>query len=604
VAYRVGCNDRLVGLLLLCAALACHGVCAVGTGLVATDPRQVLVQAVYILAFASASFLFLQVEVSRRKREHHRRLTEEIRAMREEARDFRLISTALTSANERDRGDQEGKLARGAVEAIHQGMFFLLDLLKKSLDLQTCVLLWLDTSGRQLQIKEMVSDSDLVNELPIPAQAGALGGVVKNRLLLNLRTPRGDGIPYYKGPEKIGAFVGVPVLEDGHLRGVLCADRRNEKVFTETEEKLLVEATKQMMRAIQTERVLSAVERAKYEHERFFRASMMLNSALTLAQVYEKAFEAAREIVDFDFGAITLYDPTTKKHTICKVIGTGHETFEGAVFADNAGLVSLVVKNKHFLPAHSMPRERDAMVFRKGLRLKGMQTLLVIPLIAQDQALGTLVFACHREGRLPKRVREMLTVISNQVAISVENAQMYKRMEEMATTDGMTGLPNHRTFQARFSEMLYRADRHGKPVSIVLTDVDKFKGINDTHGHPVGDMVLRRVARVLAEQVRKVDIVARYGGEEFVMVLEETDERGAMQFAERVREQLAAQLMSSEQGSFRVTISLGVASYPTDGSRKEELIERADQALYQAKATGRNRSVAYGSMKRAHSAVG
>jgi diguanylate cyclase (GGDEF)-like protein len=175
---------------------------------------------------------------------------------------------------------------------------------------------------------------------------------------------------------------------------------------------------------------------------------------------------------------------------------------------------------------------------------------------------------------------------------------MYKQMEEMATTDGLTSLPNHRTFQARCSEMLARAERHGKPVSIILTDIDKFKSVNDTYGHPVGDAVLRRVARVLADQVRKVDLVARYGGEEFAMVLEETDGEGARLLCERVRQEIAAQVMSSDQGPFRVTLSLGVASYPADGSEKQLLIERADQALYAAKEGGRNRTVRYSDIKK------
>jgi diguanylate cyclase (GGDEF)-like protein len=139
--------------------------------------------------------------------------------------------------------------------------------------------------------------------------------------------------------------------------------------------------------------------------------------------------------------------------------------------------------------------------------------------------------------------------------------------------------------------MLHRAERTGKPVSIVLTDIDKFKNVNDTYGHPVGDMVLRRLASVLAAQIRKVDLAARYGGEEFAIVLEETDEEGARLFCERVRQEVAAQVMSSEKGPFRVTLSLGIATYPVNGTEKQLLIERADQALYAAKEGGRNRTV-------------
>jgi diguanylate cyclase (GGDEF)-like protein len=602
LAFLVGVNERPVGLALAGVALGFQAALHLGAGDLPHRLSPFAIRAGFLVAFALAYQVLLQVEVLRRRREHHQRLGAEIRAMREEAREFRLVASALSSSREHgDRAEEEAKLSQGAVEAIHQGMFFVLELLKKSLDLQTCILLWLDEAGERLRIKELVTDSSMVREVPISAQAGALGGVVKNRILLNLRRPRhgSRGIPYYAGPEEVGAFLGVPVLEESHLRGVLCADRREDRPFTEAEEQLMVEATRQVLRAIQAERVFGAVERSKYEHERFYSASTMLNSALTLAQVYETAFAAAKEIASFDFAALTLYDRLRKKHVVCHVTGGEREQLEGQEFGDNAGLVAMVVKNRHFLPAGD-ERGRDAVVFTRKLRVRGLESLVVLPLIVQDNAIGTFVLASHAAGRFPKKTREMLGVISNQVAVSIENAKMYKRMEEMATTDGLTGLPNHRTFQSRLSEMLHRAERHGKPVSIVLTDIDKFKSVNDTYGHPVGDAVLRRVGKVLQDQVRKVDHVARYGGEEFAMVLEETDGRGAHLFCERVRQEVAAQLMSSDKGSFRVTISLGIATYPLDGKEKEMLVERADQALYGAKEGGRNRTVVYSDLQKSH----
>lgn len=605
VAYLVGFNGRLVGALLVAIAIGFQAAIHFAASQLDGQGGSLFplaLHAAFLLAFALANLIFLQAEVARRRRSHDQRLADAIRSLHDEARDYRLISASLSSAEGGDRAIDESKLMRGAVEAIHESMFFVLDLLKKSLDLQTCVLLWLDAQGRQLRIKELVTDSRMVTETPISAQAGAIGGVVKNRLLLNLRSRhRGSrGIAYYAGPEQVGAFIGVPVAEDGHLRGVLCADRRADRPFTPAEEQLLVEASGQVLRAIQNERVFTAVERAKYEHERFYRGSTMLNGALTLRQVYDTAFAAAREITSFDFAAVTLYDIALRKHEIARTWSDDAKHLEGEIFGNNAGLVSMVVKNKHFLPAGDTPRdERQRLLFTRKLRVpRPLASLVVLPLIVKDEAVGTFVLGAELPRRFPKRIREMLGVITNQVAVSIENAKMYKRMEEMATTDGLTGLPNHRTFQARFTEMLDRAERHGKPVTMVLTDVDKFKNVNDTYGHPVGDQVLKRVAKVLGDQVRKIDLVARYGGEEFAIVLEETDAVGAKLLCERVRQELAAQVMNSDKGAFRVTISLGIASYPADGAQKEVLIERADQALYHAKESGRNRSVCFVEMPR------
>jgi two-component system, cell cycle response regulator len=172
---------------------------------------------------------------------------------------------------------------------------------------------------------------------------------------------------------------------------------------------------------------------------------------------------------------------------------------------------------------------------------------------------------------------------------------MYQKLEEQAATDGLTGLVNHRTFQERFSAMLTRAERHGFPVALLLTDIDHFKKINDNYGHPVGDDVLRRVAAIVKGCARKIDITARYGGEEFAIVLEATDREGAKQLAERVRQEVEAQTFESPtKGPFKGTLSLGIALYPDDGRTKPEIISKADQALYAAKHGGRNRAVVFG----------
>ena len=188
----------------------------------------------------------------------------------------------------------------------------------------------------------------------------------------------------------------------------------------------------------------------------------------------------------------------------------------------------------------------------------------------------------------------MLAVIANQVAVSLQNARMYEPLEELATTDGLTGLVNHRTFQERFATMLGRAERHGSPVSLLLTDIDHFKKVNDTYGHPTGDEVLRRVAAILQASARKIDIVARYGGEEFALVLEGTDRAGRPPARRARSARRSSSRSSSREGRVQATLSLGIAGYPDDGREKAEIIARADQSLYAAKHGGRNRTVCFG----------
>ncbi len=217
----------------------------------------------------------------------------------------------------------------------------------------------------------------------------------------------------------------------------------------------------------------------------------------------------------------------------------------------------------------------------------------MLPLLSGEEAIGTFTLATRAEKRFGKDVREMLAVIGNQVAVSLENGLLYKKMETMATTDGLTGLTNHRSFQERFANLLDRAERHGQRIAFLLCDVDHFKKVNDTYGHPVGDEVLRRVAKVLGDVARKIDIPARYGGEEFAVVLDGTDAEQARQVADRIRTEIGRLVIESEKGPFQVTMSVGVAAFPDDGKDRAALIEHADLALYHAKHSGRNQVVTY-----------
>jgi diguanylate cyclase (GGDEF)-like protein len=600
VAFAATFLNRAAVVCSLCAALALE---ATDVFLHAHPLLTAVEHAAYLLAAVAVHALFLRGLVARQRAEHKARLEREVRAMRDEARDFRLIAAALGAESRapRTREEEERKLTEGAVETIHQSMYYTLELLKKSLDLKTAVLLWLDDAGEHLKIKELVTDSDAVVETSLAADAGALGAIVKDRLLLNLPAPKRGHVPYYAaGAEEVGAFLGVPVIEDNHLRGVLCADRPTGRTFDAQDEALLAKAAEQILRALQSERVFGAVERSKYEHERFYHASAMLGRALTLEQVMDTAFEAAQEIVEFELASIALFDKEKKKHRVCRVRVSedakeivDSASLDGLEFSDNAGLTAMVVKNKHYLPAGGELREKDTPVFTRKVKLRGVESLLVLPLVCADEAVGTFTLASRKKHAFGKDAREMLGVIGNQVAVSIENAKMYRQMETMATTDGLTGLYNHRTFQERFTEMLARAERQSTKLAIILTDVDHFKKVNDTYGHPVGDIVLKKVAQVLAESIRKIDIVARYGGEEFAVILEGTDAAGAHKLAERIRTDMAKQQFQSEKGTFSVTMSLGIACMPDDGREKHVLVEHADQALYFAKHNGRNRSVTY-----------
>ena len=170
-------------------------------------------------------------------------------------------------------------------------------------------------------------------------------------------------------------------------------------------------------------------------------------------------------------------------------------------------------------------------------------------------------------------------------------SNLVARIEKQATTDGLTGLLNHRVFQEKLSNELRRQGRLSGPLSLILTDIDFFKKVNDNYGHPVGDIVLKGVSKIIKETLRDIDIPARYGGEEFAIVLPGTDGPGAKIIAERLRNAVREKSFTADDKNFNVSISMGIAVSPADAKRKEDLIEKADQALYHAKHNGRNQSV-------------
>ena len=162
---------------------------------------------------------------------------------------------------------------------------------------------------------------------------------------------------------------------------------------------------------------------------------------------------------------------------------------------------------------------------------------------------------------------------------------------DLAIRDGLTGLYNHRYFQEFLEMEIARSPRHGHPFSLIFMDVDHFKHYNDTHGHVDGDNVLRQVSEILRQRFRRMDLIARYGGEEFVILLPETPPEAAMDLAEETRGHIEEFVFEGEQTQplGRLTASFGVASFPTDGKDADTLLRKADNALYRAKATGRNR---------------
>jgi diguanylate cyclase (GGDEF)-like protein len=217
--------------------------------------------------------------------------------------------------------------------------------------------------------------------------------------------------------------------------------------------------------------------------------------------------------------------------------------------------------------------------------------LSCIELVDHNQML--VIFCADSESvdRLSSDDRIVLGAVASELVVAVENSRLYRLTKRLAITDELTDLFNYRYLQQRLDDELGRAERYNKRLSLIMLDLDDFKRVNDTEGHLVGDDVLSELGQVLKTTVREVDVVARYGGEEFTIILPETDASGAFIVAEKIRESISMHRFADSTGArtIHLTASIGLASFPVHAQDKETLLRAADDAVYHAKATGKDR---------------
>ena len=215
--------------------------------------------------------------------------------------------------------------------------------------------------------------------------------------------------------------------------------------------------------------------------------------------------------------------------------------------------------------------------------------------------LGLIYVSARTENGLAERHRQRVGQFARYVAFHIEQKRIQDRFRLQARTDAMTGLDNYRSFRLRLDEETRRARRYGRPLSLILLDIDHFKRINDSYLHVAGDAILRQMAAVLREILRGTDLAARYGGEEMAILCPETPANHARTLAERIRTTVEMRRFALPPGSaareIGITISLGVATLPTHATSAAILVEQADTALYAAKTAGRNQVCTAGERK-------
>ena len=239
----------------------------------------------------------------------------------------------------------------------------------------------------------------------------------------------------------------------------------------------------------------------------------------------------------------------------------------------------------------------------QAIAKEGIRSCLICPLIAAGKPIGFIFFSCRKKNSYQNLHKDLSLQIASQLAVIVEKTQLYKgiklnklliaqkkSLEERVTHDALTGLLNRPAIFDILHKQILRAKRGGFGIAVIMIDIDHFKTINDTCGHLIGDAVLCEIANRLTQSARSHEYIGRYGGEEFLAIISPYNQEGAIKAAERFRAAIASEAISANQTSIPVTISLGVAIAANEAGLDEHLLlQRADEALYQAKHKGRNR---------------
>jgi diguanylate cyclase (GGDEF)-like protein len=411
-----------------------------------------------------------------------------------------------------------------------------------------------------------------------------------------------SNLGYYQNDARnvmVKTFLAIPVMQNENTIGVIAVDSLEAGAFSLEDQDTLSYFETFFIQIIEKIQLSLNLKTRADHFAALHEISTGLNSSLQFGDIMDKVVPRIQQLVPFDFCACVLRTEEEEKPYLQFVALHGYDAklintafpFEDSVIISSmqkhwqdSGLFSYYTQNLG-------DRGRDIGLFPFKELQKPIKSLYGRLLVAKDACIGAFFLASLRADAFSEYHRNnLLDTLLNQISMVAYNALLYRKIQDLARTDGLTGLLNHRTFMEKLSEEYRRIDRDPRPFSILLMDIDKFKNVNDTHGHPVGDTALKAVAKVLTDTARGSDFVARYGGEEFAIGMVDTNIKGAAQMAERVRK-LMERTVAARVGSqdLTVTLSIGVSSFPEDTKNLSDLVNMADDALYQAKRSGRNR---------------
>lgn len=410
---------------------------------------------------------------------------------------------------------------------------------------------------------------------------------------------------YYSRNEMINSILVMPVVsEQGELLGALAIDSKDKNAFNEDAKETLRRFSFFAAALISNVRMRLFQDMAIRRFQIFYEASQRFVTTLEQRALFDTVVATAGQLVSADRIVAASFDGSSGEILIERVVGGGTELKDGQRFALNSGLYSFAIQKRKTVLIDDLNRYggKYFRIMPADATASELRALLILPLIDDEaRCIGILSLESATAGHFTQQSERLLATLAGNASVALMRALLYRRMEVMATTDGLTGLSNHRHFQELLAREIDRSRRYGPPVSLLLLDIDHFKAFNDTYGHPVGDLVLKEVAACIRSAIRTTDYAARYGGEEFAVIMPETQLENCAITPERIRSTIENHLIDSMGKALQVKVSVGVATFPVQATTPQQLIACADKALYYSKENGRNRvSVYTQSMGSAH----
>lgn len=398
---------------------------------------------------------------------------------------------------------------------------------------------------------------------------------------------------YFSTVPRSGSAAGVPMLDKGHLLGVIYVESVTPNAVQAEDVQALQTLANQVATSLQKARLYARTQQHLQVMTALQSISHVITSSLELNQILSNVIQLLRDSFGYTYISVYLLDGGVLH--LREQLGYPEDMLIPEI-PITSGVIGRTarLKQAQFL--------RDVSTDPEFLRgAYAVKSEIAVPLLKDDDVLGVLNVEAENSALLDEYDVNLLNALAGSVAVAIDNARLHAEVKLMAMTDVVSGLANRRAFDEVLEAEMTRASRYSHPVSLIILDLDSFKEYNDRWGHPAGDVRLREIADLLRANVREPDLAARYGGEEFAIILPNTSKGGAIQLAERLRrsaEASAPYRNGVDSPISGYTISLGVATYPDDASATEELLHAADNAELMAKRLGKNQVYAANTTKK------